>query len=261
MMIGNIYKFNIAMKTIDFSYFIERYNAGEMDEAEKEWFRKELESNEKLRREVELRNRTDMILKDRDIMNLRNKLNAIEKQRKEPAPEVKPRKPMNIRFAAAIASLVILGSIALLSRGKPDTDEIISRYYKPYEVATISRSASMTGNSDNFRMGVEYYNVSDYRNAAIYFARVLEENPGDMHTELLNGISNFESQNYPQASGSFSKVIEDNNNFYIDHAQWYLALCYIKTGETVKAVSQLTTIEDSRTIYRKEARKILRYLK
>lgn len=261
MMIGNISKLNIAMKTIDFSYFIERYNAGEMDEAEKEWFRKELEGNEKLRREAGLRSRTDMILKDRDIMNLRNKLNAIEKQRKEPVPEVKPRKSMNIKFAAALATLVLIGSIALLSRGKPDSDEIISRYYKPYEVATISRSANMAVNSDNFRLAVEYYNVSDYRNAAIYFSRVLEDNPGDMHTELLNGISNFETQNYPEASGSFSKVIEDNNNFYIDHAQWYLALCYIKTGETVKAVNQLATIEDSRTIYRKEAKKILRYLK
>ena len=30
------------MKTIDFSYFIERYNAGEMSDAEKEWFQKEL---------------------------------------------------------------------------------------------------------------------------------------------------------------------------------------------------------------------------
>lgn len=249
------------MKTIDFSYFIERYNAGEMDEAEKEWFRKELEGNEKLRREVELRNRTDLILKDRDIMNLRNKLNVIEKQRKERLPEAKPKKPFNIRYAAAIASLVILGSIALLSRGKPDSDEIISRYYKPYEVATISRSANMATNSDNFRLAVEYYNVKDYRNAAIFFSKVLEDNPGDMHTELLNGISNFETQNYPEASGSFSKVIEDNNNFYIDHAQWYLALCYLKTGETGKAVSQLATIEDSRTIYRKEAKKILRYLK
>ncbi|MBN2665735.1 MAG: tetratricopeptide repeat protein [Bacteroidales bacterium] len=249
------------MKTIDFSYFIERYNAGEMDEAEKEWFRKELEGNEKLRREVELRNRTDMILKDRDIMNLRNKLNAIEKQRKKPIPEVKSRKPLNIRYAALIASLIIIGSIALLSRGKPDSDEIISRYYKPYEVATISRSANMAANSDNFRLAVEYYNVSDYRNAAIYFSKVLEDNPGDMHTELLNGISNFETQNYPEASGSFSKVIEDNNNFYIDHAQWYLALCYLKTGETVKAVNQLAKIEASRTIYRKDAKKILSYLK
>ena len=37
------------MKTIDFSYFIERYNAGEMSESEKQWFLKELEGNEKLR--------------------------------------------------------------------------------------------------------------------------------------------------------------------------------------------------------------------
>ena len=249
------------MKTIDFSYFIERYNAGEMDEAEKEWFRKELEGNEKLRREVELRNRTDMILKDRDIMNLRNKLNAIEKRRQEPVPEVKPKKPVNIRYAAIITSLVIIGSIALLSRGRPDSDEIISRYYKPYEVATVSRSANMASNSDNFRLAVEYYNVRDYRNAAIYFSRVLEDNPGDMHTELLNGISNFENQNYPEASGSFSKVIQDNNNFYIDHAQGYLALCYIKTGEKAKALDQLAAIEDSKTIYRKQAKKILRYLK
>jgi len=260
-MFGHILKLHIAMKTIDFSYFIERFNAGEMDEAEKEWFRKELEGNEKLRLEVELRRKTDMVLKERDIMNLRNKLNAIDKRRSEPVPETKPRKRLDIRYAAVVASFVLIGSIALLSRGKPDSDEIISRYYQPYEVATISRSANIASNTDNFRLAVEYYNIRDYRNAAVYFSRVLNDNPGDMHTELLNGISNFEIQNYPEARGSFSKVIEDNNNFYIDHAQWYLALCYIKTGETEKAVSQLATIEDSRTIYRKEARKILRYLK
>jgi hypothetical protein len=74
------------MKTIDFSYFIERYNAGEMDEAEKQWFRKELMDNERLRKEVELRNRTDTVLKNQDLINLRNKLNTIEKQREQPIP-------------------------------------------------------------------------------------------------------------------------------------------------------------------------------
>jgi len=56
------------MKTIDFSYFIERYNAGEMDDAEKQWFTKELNDNEKLRKEVELRRTTDTILKNQDLM-------------------------------------------------------------------------------------------------------------------------------------------------------------------------------------------------
>jgi len=249
------------MKTIDFSFFIERYIAGEMDAAEEQWFDKELQGNEKLRKEVDLRKQTDMILKQKDILTLRHKLNAIEKKRNEPIPETKPQKHFNIRYAALVAGIVLTGSIVLLSRGKPDSDEIISRYYKTYEVAIISRSANPASTTDNFRLAVEYYNIRDYRNAAIYFSRVLDNNPGDMHTELLNGISNFEIQNYPEARGSFSKVIEDDNNFYIDHAQWYLALCYIKTSETEKAVSQLAKIEESNTIYSKAAKKILRHLK
>ena len=248
------------MKTIDFSYFIERFNAGEMDDAEKEWFRKELNNNEKLRKEVDLRRRTDTILMNQDVMNLRNKLNAIEKKRSVPMPARKPGRRINIRYAAAIAGVVIIGSIALLSDRQLSSDEIIDRFYKPYEAESSLRSVELVKNQD-YKLALEYYNINDYRNAAIYFERVIENEPGNMHSTLLNGISNFEIQNYPEAEGSFSKVIDDNNNYYIDHAQWYLALCYIKTDEKLKAVDQLAIIEKSRTIYRKDAKRILRSLK
>jgi len=248
------------MKTIDFSYFIERFNAGEMDDAEKEWFRKELNNNEKLRKEVDLRRRTDTILKNQDVMNLRNKLNAIEKKRSVPLPARKPGRRINIRYAAAIAGVVIIGSIALLSDRQLSSDEIIDRFYKPYEAESSLRSVELVKNQD-YKLALEYYNINDYRNAAIYFEKVIENEPGNMHSTLLNGISNFEIQNYPEAEGSFSKVIDDNNNYYIDHAQWYLALCYIKTDEKLKAVDQLAIIEKSRTIYRKDAKRILRSLK
>ena len=248
------------MKTIDFSYFIERFNAGEMDDAEKEWFRKELNNNEKLRKEVDLRRRTDTILKNQDVMNLRNKLNAIEKKRSVPLPARKPGRRINIRYAAAIAGVVIIGSIALLSDRQLSSDEIIDRFYKPYEAESSLRSVELVKNQD-YKLALEYYNINDYRNAAIYFEKVIENEPGNMHSTLLNGISNFEIQNYPKAEGSFSKVIDDNNNYYIDHAQWYLALCYIKTDEKLKAVDQLAIIEKSRTIYRKDAKRILRSLK
>ena len=248
------------MKTIDFSYFIERFNAGEMDDAEKEWFRKELNNNEKLRKEVDLRRRTDTILKNQDVMNLRHKLNAIEKKRSVPLPARKPGRRINIRYAAAIAGVVIIGSIALLSDRQLSSDEIIDRFYKPYEAESSLRSVELVKNQD-YKLALEYYNINDYRNAAIYFEKVIENEPGNMHSTLLNGISNFEIQNYPEAEGSFSKVIDDNNNYYIDHAQWYLALCYIKTDEKLKAVDQLAIIEKSRTIYRKDAKRILRSLK
>jgi lipopolysaccharide biosynthesis regulator YciM len=110
-------------------------------------------------------------------------------------------------------------------------------------------------------MALEYYNIHDYRNAAVYFSKVLEKEPGNMQSTLLNGISNFENHNYPAASSSFIKVIEDNDNYYIDHAQWYLAMCYVKTEEKAKAVKQLSMIENSNTIYRKDARKVLKRLR
>jgi len=247
------------MKTIDFSYFIERYNAGEMDDAEKQWFTKELKENEKLRKEVELRKATDTILKNQDLMNLRNKLAAIEKRRENPIPARKAGRAIQIKYAAAIAGFLIIGSIALFSHRKMSTDEIMDRYYQPYEAASSTRSEEVVKNSD-YRLALEYYNIHDYRNAALYFSKVIKNEPGNMHSELLNGISNFEIQNYPEAEGSLSKVISDNNNYYIDHAQWYLALCYIRTDEKPKAIEQLAIIEKSKPIYRKDARKILRSL-
>jgi len=247
------------MKTTDFSYFIERYNAGEMDDAEKQWFTKELKDNEKLRKEVELRRTADTILKNQDLMNLRNKLNAIEKRREEGIPVRKTGRALNIKYAAVIAGFILIGSIALFSNRKMSTDEIMDRYYQPYEATSSTRSEEVIKNTD-YLLALEYYHIHDYRNAALYFSKVLKNEPGNMHSELLNGISNFEMQNYPEAEGSLSKVISDNNNYYIDHAQWYLALCYIRTDEKPKALEQLAIIEKSKTIYRKDARKILKSL-
>ena len=118
------------MKTIDFSYFIERYNAGEMDEAEKQWFRKELKENEKLRKEVELRSRTDTVLKNQDLMKLAISSMLLRNRGRNRFLSEKPGERLNIKYAAAIAGLVIIGSIALFSTRKMSNDEILDRYYQ-----------------------------------------------------------------------------------------------------------------------------------
>jgi tetratricopeptide (TPR) repeat protein len=246
------------MKTIDFSYFIERYIAGEMDEAEKQWFLKELDGNPDLRREVDLRRKTDKVLTNQDIMNLRRKLNEIETKR---TATIKVADSGRVKYAAAIAIFVIAGGFALFStHTKLSNDQIMDRYYKSYEATATTRSDIKSSNSD-FNLALEYYNIHDYRNAAILFSKVIDNEPSDMHSTLLNGISNFEISNYPEAKSSFSRVINDDNNLFIDHAQWYLSLCYIKTDEPVKAREQLEKIEKSGSIYSKEAKQILRRLK
>ncbi len=117
-----------------------------------------------------------LVLKNQDLMNLRNKLNAIEKQREEPIPVRKPARAVNIKYAAAIAGFILIGSIALLSNRKLSNDEILEQYYKPYEATSSSRSGELVKNTD-YNLALDYYNIRDYRKAAIYFSKVLENDP------------------------------------------------------------------------------------
>jgi tetratricopeptide (TPR) repeat protein len=248
------------MKTIDFSYFVERYNAGEMSDAEKLWFQKELEGNEKLRNEVFLRKTTDKILRDQNVISLRNKLSAIEKKRMPVSPVKKTNRPAYLKYAAVITVFVIFGSIMLYPGKNQSSEEILSRYYKVYEPATSQRSGTFARNQD-FTLALEYYNTHDYEKAAKLFSKIVESNPKDMQSTLLNGISNFESNRYPDAKQSFGTVIDNKNNLFIDQAKWYLALCYIKTDDKIKAIQQLEIIRKEGSIYKNDAKKILRRLK
>ena len=248
------------MKTIDFSYFIERYVAGDMNDAEKKWFEKELDGNEKLRNEVALSKRTDDVLKNRDIAVLRSKLSEIEKLREIKIPVNKIRKPAYLKYAAVFAGLVLIGSVVIFSGRTLSSDEIIDRYYKTYEPPTTQRSVLTTSNND-FTMALEFYNTHNYEKAAILFNKVLKSDPKDMQSTLLYGVANFEDKKYPDAKQSFVNVINDNNNLFIESAKWYLALCYVKTNEKEKAVQQLEMIKNEGGIYKNDAKKIIRRLK
>jgi TolA-binding protein len=249
------------MKTIDFSHFIERYITGEMGHDEKQWFEKELEGNRSLRAEVDLRKQTDLVLKSQDVMSLRNKLSAIEKKRKE--ADVAPRstsKPTYIKSAALITAILVIGSMILLTGRKTGSEDLISNYYKTYEPPTVQRSAQVAENPD-FTIALEFYNTNDFANAALFFSKVVDNNPRDMQSILLSGVSNFEQQKYPEAKRSFVSVIDDNNNLFIETAKWYLALCYIRTGDKEKASGLLRTLASASKTYGKDARKMLKNLK
>jgi tetratricopeptide (TPR) repeat protein len=266
------------MRTFNLSDFIERYNAGEMSDSQKVWFEKELEGNEKLQNEVNLRKRTDEILGNQNIISLRNKLSAIEKRReadiqyqsKDADIQYQSRKadiqyrktkmPVYMKYVAVMAGVLLIGSFTMFPKKNLSSDEIMNRYYKVYEPPTAQRSGQSETNSD-FTKALEFYNIHDYREAAILFNKVVENNPRDMQSELLSGVANFGNKKYVEAKQSYVKVINDNNNLFIETAKWYLALCYVQTNEKEKAVQQLETIKKEDGIYSNDAKKIIRRYK
>ena len=248
------------MKKVDFSYFIERYIAGDMDDNEKIWFEKELDGNTELQNEVSLSRKTDEILKKQDVVSLRRKLQEIEKSRALNVPVSTRKLPVYAKYAAFVAVLVFAASITVYRGKNLTSDEIIDQYYRTYEPPTALRSGLAAVNND-FTLALQFYNTRNYEKAAVFFNKVLKSNPKDMQSALLNGVANFEDKKYPDAKESFVTVINDNNNLFIETAKWYLALCYVKTEEKDKAIRQLELIMDEGGIYRNDAKKIIRELK
>jgi len=253
---------NQNMKTIDYSYFIERYIAGTMDEAEKKWFEKELDGNSVLQNELKLRRRVDSSLARHDVIELRNKLTAIEKERRDRmimAKTYSERRTPLIRFAAAIATLLIVGSLYLLLNHGNSPENLYRKNFVAHEYPGEPRSGLFLSN--NFKLAMELYKRSDYTGAASLLEKYLGSKPDAMEARLYYGISEMKNNNFPVAESSFKTIIDNSDNLFIDIAQWYLALCYIKTDEKSNALTQLESIINSNSIFRDKAKRLARKIK
>jgi TolA-binding protein len=247
------------MKTIDFSYFIERYIAGEMDPSEKKWFNTELEGNASLQREIALRKRTDAALVRHDIIDLRNKLSAIEKERKEKMVAATSGKSPRFRFAAAVTALVLIGSLYLVTTGRQNNDTLYNKNFDGYQSSNTARSGDPK--ISDFETALKLYNSNDFAAAASHFRDYLRSKPEVMEANLLYGVAEMKNNNFPTAKSTFRTIIDNSDNLYIDKAQWFLALCYLKTKENNEAVGQLVSIMNSNSIYRDKARKLVKKLR
>lgn len=248
------------MKKIDFGYFIERYISGEMKTEENAWFEKELEGDYSLRKEVDLRRKADEILqRDADIRALRSKMRTIaaDHARKKPASA----RIGIVRYAAAIAILAIAGTALWFNQGKLSNEEIFEQFYSSVPVAGESVSRSLSDNTDDpYLNALDVYRQGDYNKAIsllLQFTAVDQDNP---EVFMMLGNSYAETDRFGEAGASYRKVIDHNDNLYIEDAHWMLALCYIRTGETGKAVTQLSTIAASESRHSRNAAKALRKL-
>jgi tetratricopeptide (TPR) repeat protein len=249
------------MKKIDFSYFIERYISEEMKPEEKAWFEKELEGDTALRREVALRRQTDEILKkDADILALRNKLEVIaaDHKRKRPAAA----RMTFTKYAAAITLLILAGSTIWLSSAKMSNEEIFEQFYSIVPVAgeSVSRSLSISPDDAYLKAFNEYRN-GDYNKAISLFLQYTSVNQDNPEIYMLLGNSYVETEQFTEAGANYRKVVDHNDNLYLEDANWMLALCYLRTGETDKARLQLSMIAESDSRHNRNAAKALRKLR
>lgn len=247
------------MKTKDVNNAIENWLGGHADRSAQEWLTNEMKKDAALAREVTLRRKTDEILSGRDVIDLRNKLAVIEMRRRN-AGTVRKTVIKTTRYAAAVALVAILSAAVYLTVRPAATPEgLYSEYYSRYESPGAVRSVV---SSDNTLMenAIASYTAREYEKAIVYLEQVINSGQDDMESVFMNGMANMEVKNYPAASGSFTRVIEHNDNLYLEDASWYLGLCYMMTDNKDKAVKQFRSIASSKSRYSRQAARLVRRL-
>lgn len=248
-----------------YTEIIDRYLDGELSDEERATLEIELNTNLELRNELELQKEIKNALGETEIIGLREQLKEINHSYLADKKVISfTRRLISSRISQmAAASVIILLTITLFTdilKSEFSTNEkMFEQYYEKYEPLNVRAVATL--NDEIYQNAVAAYNNEEYEQALHLFEKVLEADKGRMEANIMSGVSNMELNKFQTASGSFNKVIDHNDNLFIEDAQWYLGFCYLKTENKDKAIEQFTEIAESSSSRSKKARKILRNIK
>lgn len=243
-------------------HLISKYLDGELNPLEARSFEEALSQDHELQEELDLYRDVDEALADTEVLELRAQLDEIHE---ELSPQIEKisrkssRRVLRYAVAASVAVVISLGTYSLFFK-KVNDNKIVSQFYKPYDVTLVNRSAN--SELTNILGDALYqYDNGNYREAITLFEEILDSDPEMMASHLYSGISFFELKEYVKAGNSFHKVIDHNDNLYIEQAEWYLGMVYMLTDQKEKARQQFRDIKKSEGYYSDEAAKILKKLR
>jgi tetratricopeptide (TPR) repeat protein len=240
---------------------IEDFLDGDLTENQLKEFEKDLLNDSDLQMELDLQREVNEAILEEDVMDLRNKLEAIETP---PSPIQKQKMKFLTKWnlaAASLALLIGLGSLLYIvgESSSYSKNKIYSNYYKPYNVVLNTRSSDVMID-DLLVTALKSYEIKDYRTALTLLEKILAKDSTNITGNFYSGISNIEINEYSKANHNFTEVLKHKNNLFIEQSEWYLGFCYLMTNEKEKALKQFHTIAQGNSFYKTKALEIINRL-
>lgn len=243
-------------------HLISKYLEGELNPIEAREFEEALATDHELQEEMDLYREVDEALSDTEVLDMRAQLDEIHEEltpQLEKITRKSSKRVLRYAVAASLAVMISLGTYSLFFKKVNDT-RIVTQFYKPYDVTLVNRSMS-TDVQAALGDALYRYENGQHREAIGQFNAILETHPEVTAAYLYSGLSYMELKDFSMAEALFRKVIDHNDNLYLEQANWYLGMVYLNTGQREKAREQFLKIRKSDGIYRDEARRVLRKMK
>ena len=227
----NHLKRNTTISTEEFKE-IERYLLKEMPEGELQLFTNKLDSDQELRDRVHTVRLIIVGIQEDKLAQELQRYHSVMKVSEE-TPQKKP--VINLKFFLVAASILIMAAISIfLFLNNPDKGErLFTEYYKP-DSGLIS---SMSSSDDYiFDRAMIDYKTGDYKAAIKSWDSLLTQKPGNDTLQFFLASAYLAMDKYEESITHFKEVTTRENSNFLEDANWYLDLVYLKTNQKDKAI-------------------------
>ncbi|MCY1722790.1 hypothetical protein OU798_20755 [Prolixibacteraceae bacterium Z1-6] len=242
---------------------IEDFIDGILDDDLLEEFNVELKENTDLMAEVALREHINEAIAETEIQSLRAGLQAARTKvdRKEVKSIVMPQLEKGTRRIwrnSAAMIIVLIGLAGILNNGLQSPDNM---YNKFFDSPTWASERSVSNSIDNIQMAKIFYQSGEYMKVVELLNNTEAGEDEVFVSEFYKGLSYQNLDRYENAVQAYTKVINHGNNLFIEEAEWYKSLCYLKMNHRAEAKQELFAVIDRKGHYEKDAKAILRRLR
>ena len=258
----------MTLVTLNFSHMknpinspvsLEQKIANELVPPKRNAFSTEPQSGSQNANALKLSQSIDDALERDDIIDLRRKLIAAINAGRTVKEEVPVVRMYTRKWWYAAASMLVLCAVAatlyLQTPRNITNDSLFSQFYTAENIVDQTR-----GDQDIIEAVIKFQQ-KDFTKASVLFKNILDEDKSNIALWFYYGISNIETQDFENSIQAFTTIIEHNDNLYIEHAEWYLGLCYLKNNQNDKAIAQFTDVASNPdNFHSQEAKNILEKL-
>lgn len=225
-------------------------------------FKSELNDNTDLIAEVKLRNQINESIAEFDIFNLRKELTAAKesadiKKINMIIPETKSEKWRFLRRSVAVL-VILLGIAGVLRNSFVSTENTYEHYFVTPAWSperSVSNEITLLQKANIAYVNAEYSKV----------VKILDElsSTGNESAvfDFYKAASFQEMNKYNEAILEYTRVINQGDNLFIEEAEWYRSLCYLKLKNYEKSRTELLAVIERKGHYQNDAKAIMRRLK
>jgi len=171
-------------------------------------------------------------------------------------PKVKLRKISAWAIAASIAVLLFLGSYALLKKETVSQQDLFAANFEPYQ-NVLHIVVRGKKNNDLVDEAFLYYENNDF---AHFLELMSQVKPISLDDDFYVAIAYLKLGETKKAITILNEYLTARNTRFKQQAYWYLSLAYLKTDQVNAAKKALKEVSKSPDFKQKEAVKLLKQL-